>query len=432
MPESNHHSPRVNALLGRPPGWLLRWGTAVVFVVISLLLIGAATMRYPEVIAAPVSLSGTNPPQALLAQKQGRFAHFFAPDNSTVQKGQWLALLESEAQYNHVQILDSLLQVFTFADAKDRMRPQIIWPNLTLGQIQAAYKGFTAAYLDQQQLLRQKAYPKRITALETQLFNFMLFYQRSWQQRQALQAQYNLAAQRYQTDSALSAKGVYAAQDLMIRKEALLQLEQSLHAARGALAQAQMRKAEMEQNLAEIELEYEREKATKALALQAAHGALKNALQLWLKNNVFLSQVNGKVSYQTFWAKGQNINQGQLAFTVLPTEKNTVKAQMLVPPNRFAMVHIGQRVQIKLAAYPFEQYGFLVGEISKRNTTPIPLPEGQYAYLVETSFPDALKTSYGMPVQGIDELTGKGEIVTEDLSVLERIFYSLRKVLGKR
>jgi multidrug resistance efflux pump len=429
MPEQNHHSSRVSALLGKPPGWLISWGTVVVFSVLAILLVLAAFVRYPEVITAQAIISGTHPPQVIAAQRSGRFAQFFVGDGERVQSGEVLAVLENDAQYADVRHLDSLLSLFeSFIIHPDTPYAQMSWPNMQLGEVQPFYQQFTLAYTNLSQFYAQDAYSVRIAALERQLINFRLYYKRSWQQRVTLQEQYDLALQRYQTDSMLTADGVYAVQELSKRKEQLLQLRYSLHGARAALAQTQMQMADLEQNLASLKLEYARERENRHLALRNAESALQSAIQAWKNSFAFVARISGEVNYQTLWAPGQNVPQGGHVFTVLPQEKNVLKARMLVPPVRFSNVNIGQRVQLKLDAYPFEQYGMIVGNVSKRNTAPIQLPDGSYAYVVEVDFAEGLETTYGQSVTDIDELTGTGEIITEELSLLVRIFYKLRKI----
>lgn len=429
MPELNHHSQRVSALLGKPPGWLLRWGTVVVFGVVAMVLVVAAFVRYPDVIAAPVVVSGSNPPQNLLAQKSGRFAQFLVADGSAVRKGETVAVLENEANFRHIQQLDSGLTLFKrIWRETDTIIPDHEWATLQLGDVQPAYQNLKMAYTDLAQFYSQRGYHMQIAAVKAQLANYHLYYQRSWQQRTVLQAQYDLAAQRYHSDSLLAEDGVYAAQELSKRKEQLLQLEYSLHGARAALAQNKVQMADLEKTMADLTLAMQRERENKTLALANALSALQTALQTWQYTFAFVAEVDGKLAYQTLWAENQNVATGQHVFTIVPTNKNEIRAQMLVPPQRLAKIEIGQRVQLKIDAYPYEEYGMLLGTVAKVNSSPIRLPENQYAHVAEIAFTSGLQTSYGKQLSEIDELTGTGEIITEELSLLERVFYSLRKL----
>lgn len=64
----------------------------------------------------------------------------------------------------------------------------------------------------------------------------------------------------------------------------------------------------------------------------------------------------------------------------------------------------------------------------KSKFTPIQLPDGTFAYVVEADFANGFETTYGQSISDLDELTGTAEIITEELSVLARVFYNLRKV----
>lgn len=430
MPEINHHSQRVSALLGKPPGWLLRWGTAVIFLVVAAVLLGAAFVRYPDVISAPITITGTNPPQVLLAQTNGRFAAFYHRDGDTVKAGDVLGVLESQAQPSHIFTLDSLLQTFSvLLNPSDSALPDQYWPDFQLGAAQTAYGQFRLAYADVNQFLQQKAYAMQRAALEDQIVNLGMYYKRSWQQRQTLQAQYDLAQQRYYSDSLLAADGVYAPQELSKRKEQLLQLQYSLHGARAALAQTKVQMADLDKSLAELTLTFQREAENKRLVLDAALAELTTRLDEWRYTFAFTTEIDGRIEYQTVWAENQNVSSGTHVFTIKPTGTYTVKAQMLVPPQRLAKVGARQRVQVKLDAYPFEEFGMLIGTVEKLNGTPIPVADGQIAYVATVQLPHNLETTYGYQLTDFDQLTGTAEIITEELSLLERIFYSLRKLL---
>lgn len=430
MPATNHHSPRVSALLGKPPSWLVRWGTVVIFTVIALLLIGAAIVRYPEVIRAPITLVGSHPPQKLLAQQGGRFDQFFKPDGEIIESGTLIASLETEAKVQHIKQLDSLLKaVEQKVYAVDSSLAPRVWPLLKLGALQVNYERLQITYQDYQIFLAQKNYALQLSAYRDKQLNLNFLYQRSWQQRMTMQEQYNLAQSRYRTDSGLTAKGVYAQQELVQRKENLLQLEFALHGARANLAQLNMQKADLKSLINDVRLKAEQEKAAKALAVKNSLEAAKQALQTWYLNYSFKAKIAGKLNYETIWAAGQNVAAGQVVFTIVPQEANTLKGILLVPAARRARVEENQKVQIKLDAYPYEAFGFLPAQISKINSTTLADAEGNPVYVAEVQLNGTLQTTFGQDLQALSELTGVAEIITQELSLLERIFYSLRKLL---
>ncbi|MDR0891424.1 MAG: HlyD family secretion protein, partial [Mediterranea sp.] len=52
-------SEEFQEVLGGVPPWILRWGITAVAVVMGVLIAGSAVFRYPDTIAATLTLTGT-------------------------------------------------------------------------------------------------------------------------------------------------------------------------------------------------------------------------------------------------------------------------------------------------------------------------------------------------------------------------------------
>lgn len=57
-------------------------------------------------------------------------------------------------------------------------------------------------------------------------------------------------------------------------------------------------------------------------------------------------------------------------------------------------------------------------------------PDDKGNYYVDVLLPKGLQTSFGKKLAFDRELKGSAEIVTEDLRLIERFFYQIRKLLG--
>lgn len=87
----------------------------------------------------------------------------------------------------------------------------------------------------------------------------------------------------------------------------------------------------------------------------------------------------------------------------------------------------GQTVQIKLESYPFEEFGMLLGKVRSISSVP-----KDNHYLIDVEFPDGLVTSYGKRLDFRQEMKGTASIVTEELSLFDRIFNQFRKIYNSR
>lgn len=112
--------------------------------------------------------------------------------------------------------------------------------------------------------------------------------------------------------------------------------------------------------------------------------------------------------------------------TIVPFETQTILAKMKMPPENSGKVKKGQKILIKLAGYPFQEYGHVVSKINSISLIP---RENQYT--VDAILPSPLITSYKKTLDFHQEMQGQAEIITEDIRLLERVFYQIRKVLKK-
>ncbi len=118
----------------------------------------------------------------------------------------------------------------------------------------------------------------------------------------------------------------------------------------------------------------------------------------------------------------QNVNQGDLLFTIVPTLENHYLAKIKAPIQNSGKIKSGQDVNIKLLNYPETEYGMLHGKV--KSMSAIPNDEG--FYLVQVSLNSPLTTSYNIEIPFKSEMNGTAEIVTDDLRLIERFFYQLR------
>jgi hypothetical protein len=131
-------------------------------------------------------------------------------------------------------------------------------------------------------------------------------------------------------------------------------------------------------------------------------------------------------SFQQFFGENQFVKVAEPILSILPTNKEKLVGRMSVPTVNSGKVTTGQKVLIKLDNYRFQEYGIVEGKV--QNISLIPDDKGNY--YVDITLPKGLKTSYNKNLTFDKELRGNAEIVTQDLRLIERFFYQIRKLLG--
>jgi hypothetical protein len=89
-------------------------------------------------------------------------------------------------------------------------------------------------------------------------------------------------------------------------------------------------------------------------------------------------------------------------------------------------VQAGQDVLLKFQAYPHGQFGSVTGKIEYINPTP-----ADSGYLAKVIFPRGLTTNYGKTLPYQFGLFAQADIITENMRLLERFYYNIRKQLNR-
>ena len=92
---------------------------------------------------------------------------------------------------------------------------------------------------------------------------------------------------------------------------------------------------------------------------------------------------------------------------------------MQVPSSAFGKVKNGQQLNVNLNSFPYMEFGVLKGTIHSISAVPLQTAAG-VVYTVEVIFPESLKTSYKKELPLIQQMDGTGEIITEDMRLIEQ------------
>lgn len=148
-----------------------------------------------------------------------------------------------------------------------------------------------------------------------------------------------------------------------------------------------------------------------------AVAGLANALEAWEALYLWESPADGKVAFLQPLVVGQLLSAGETVMVVVPDGKVTVKGKAAVPMDGIGKVAKGQRVIVRLPAFPEQEYGFLEGKVSAIS----PVPNADNVYIIEVDFPKGLRTSYGKELPLVHTMNGSASIVTKDMNVLKRL-----------
>lgn len=90
-------SEEVQEVMNRVPAWILRSGITVLFVIVVALVAGSYWFKYPDVIAAEVTVSTQDPPAYVVSRAAGRLENLYVQNGQEVGPDTNLGTIENTA-----------------------------------------------------------------------------------------------------------------------------------------------------------------------------------------------------------------------------------------------------------------------------------------------------------------------------------------------
>lgn len=418
-------SEEFQEILGQVPSWILRRGITLIFLIILIILIGSACFRYPDTITTAMTLTGTTPATTLIARTSGKIKELNIIDKQKVLKGDYLAVIENAANTHDILVLKQYIEILNQKIDTVITLPQ---KDLNLGSIQSLYSSFYTTIFDYYEFKRLQYYIQKIDYMEKKINQYQMYYKNMIRQEIIVNDQFKLNKQQYLRDSTLNIRGVISPQDFENSKLQYLQGYLSLENNRAVILNTQMQIIQMQENLLDTKYQYLDKKNQLETQLKTYISQLLTAIQTWELENVLITPIDGQVTFTSYWVENQNVTMGETVFTVIPDENDKImgKAQMALA--RSGKVKIGQKVNVRLSNFPDTEYGIIKGKVKNISMVPQKINQEEAYYIVEVELPEGLHTSYNKELPYLPEMQAQADIITEDISLLERFFMPLRKI----
>ncbi len=416
------HSEEIQELMGFIPKGVVRWGLTVIFLILSGIIIGSFFFRSPEIITAPMVLTTENPPVELLSKSNGKIDRLFVQNGQKLDAGTLVALINNPTKYPDYLLLKKGLNVDSYTFTWDELvLTDELLGQLTLGELQSFYSSFLKNLNSFRHYLRQNLIPQKIELLKKQIAKQKEYYQTQLRQRDIQMKDLILSVKAFDRDSVLFIKQAIseseyekARQTLLVKKAVSIGFDASLKNTESSILQ-------MQQNSVELLMQHEKELAQFRLDLEESKQNLENRMHEWEEKYLVTTPVVGKITYTSVWTENQEVKAGELIGTVVPLVNLTIIAKAVVPTAGFGKVEVGQKVNIKLAGFPYMQFGMLKGRI--RSVSLVPEVKG---YVAEIELEDGMISSYKENLKFIQQMDGTAEIVTKDLRLIYRFINPLR------
>lgn len=418
-------STEVQEILSRPPKWIVRWGITIIFVVISIIIIGSWFFQYPDVISANIILTTQNPPAPVVAKTSGKIQNLFVIDNKLVQKGDVLAVLENPAQYESVRKLELILRDFK-SSFKTGETIVVNHEALELGNVQSNYAGFIKTVEAYNQMIHLNYHTQKIDLYKQELKKYDQYLSHLNRQNNLLRNDFDLVQKQFKRDSTLNKQDMLADADFEKSKSQLISKQYSLEQNSASIASTHLQMESLKQNILELELQKDQQLSDYQSAIWESLKNLQATIDAWKYQYLLVAPTNGNVTFNQFWNENQSVKSGETVMTVVPDNEGEIIGKVQLTFQGAGKVKVGQQANIQFANYPYMEFGMVKGVVKSVSLA----PDNNF-YTAEVTLPQGLTTFYGMELDFKQQMTGTAEIITEDIRLLERIVRPLRYILKK-
>lgn len=426
MQDIDIKSEEVQEILGTPPGWLTRWGTAVAVGFFAVLVWTAYWIRYPDTVNAPITVTSTEPPRKIYAEANRYISDVLVRNEQEVDSGQVLLAFRNNDNSSVEDIMaleDAMSNVRALSDSALRaFEPP---RNLLLGEVQTELYDF----LQKQSAYRQtrggrsfsssnaRELNKRIESLEVEI-------EAKNKDKVSLQDQLDGLSEHLSRQEELYKSNRITFQRLQETQEDIRSLDRERQGVESDIKSARF-EIIMLQNQIKGERASSRDDNSKAFeTLRQSFIKLQNKTEAWKKRNLIVASIKGIVSFDNDVVSRNQFARGDVPLLgIVPTETTETIGRMSLSVNGSGKVVPNQQVMVKFDSYPFYEYGAVIGIVKWKGRVP-----NNEKIPVEIIFPNGLVTTRNRTIEPSQEMSGQAEIITSDKRLIQKIFENFRRM----
>lgn len=417
-------SEEVNEIITAVPPWILRWGISLVFLMLLMIVLVSALIRYPDIVKAPLKVNSLNAPKEVIAYQQGKLVKLLVTDGKWVKNHEALAFLESTAKHSDVIKLKNRLKDLNrqLTDSISKPDIRLFLPrDLLLGELQDSYQNFYQEYVQYGNTLQGGFYLVQKAYLQKDLVEISKLQQQLLKQKKIQEKEFANVEEEYEAYKTLIAGKVISKMEFKQQENKYLSGKYPLEQTATALINNNSSYLTKQKELATLEntIREQQDKFMQAL------NSMLTATDKWLLNYVVSATTEGKVSYVGILQENQYVRAGQELFMVNPGSTRFF-GEMQIPQYNMGKVGLGQQVLVKLHSYPFEEYGAIKGKISY--LTDVALKDS--VFFAKIDFQSLPKQDAKNPVVLKQGMMADAEIITKESSLLQRFVRNVVKLFN--
>lgn len=407
-------------IIGRKPDFFEKWALLAFLILLVLLTVGTWFISYPDILEGRAILKGTDAPKEIISKQTGKLTALFVQSSQSVKQGQILGWVESTAKTTEVlalsKALDSSIAIL------EKKRPDEIAnlfknPYSNLGELQMAYQAFMSSLLLYNDYLVNGFYTKRSNMLERDVMDLRSIKSKVASQQKITGEENVLAQATFDMNKKLFEEKVISVEEYRQAQSVLLSKRKADPQADINIIVQQNQIREKQKEIDQLNHDIKQQKQT----FEQALFTLKSNVDDWLTRYTLVAPTDGVVVFAFPLQKNQYIEQGKVLGFVNP-ENSEYYAEIKISQTNFGKVDTGMKVHLRFDAYPYQESGFVLGTLDYISNIAV-----DSVFIGTVRLESGLKTSRAKPIQYKNGLNAQALIITKDMRLLERVYYSVVK-----
>lgn len=410
----------------KPAGWMLYWGSTLLVLFVVLLLVLAAFVKYPDQVEIPVTITTVPPPVPVVARSAGMVQEIWIREGEQVKKDDVLAVFSSSAQLADIRYLDSLLrQLQTFESALALADLRLREP-LRLSELGAFYTPLLNTTAEIKATLSGQAAAEQVRLLNAQIEEQQLLQDNLKGQEETLRLELAIAERNLDQFKTLfereSASQIEVDQSAIRFLDAQRQLEEQ----QNRISNTRSRKAQLEAAKKQLQTETDETNLSMWLEWKAQLRGLQQALYQWEEKYLLKASADGNVTFFEPLSEGQYVEALQAPLGIVPDNREVeYQVEGRLPDNASGEIRVDAEGYLEVFSYPSQRYGELRAVVESIAAAPRAIEEG---YRIQFRLPDGLQTTHGHQLEFRQQMTAQATILTNERSLLGRLFDRLRNL----
>lgn len=418
-PESDIiYSEPVSEIIGTPPRKFVRFGTTLIFILFLLFIFFSWILKYPDIIPSPIEITTTNPPVMLVSKVTGRIKHLYVRDREKVSAGQIIAVMETTASVDEIEMLRQIL---------DTLKTGSAIPGLAnLGELQEYYSLYRKNQSDLKSFEENDYYGKKIASANQEVKGIREYINRLSIKETYFAENQDIEIHKFKRDSLLQVGKYISDAQIELSRQSLLKNKIDLQQVRLDHSAKEIELSVKQQLIDEYGINRTEQHEKLKSVVEESFLNLKAQLNIWENTYILKSPVDGTATFTRYWSINQSAMKDEPVISVVPFEPGDFVGRINLRMQRSGKVKPDLPVNIKLSGYPYLEYGMVRGVVKSKSL----VPSGD-AYIIEISLPGGLTTLYGKKLEFNQNMQGMAEIITEDTRLLQKIINPFRHLISK-